>query len=177
MIPSPLFSAVFTGFCSVAAHFRQILMYLNPGEPQPLHPTPPHPTPRPTPPYPKGPAPNLLKSFRSEILGLSNRCSALLQILTTNRTGSIPNFPKGCLSENLVLWNRCAAVLSIANTDNKQGRFDSTKFSGGFIQCYRTAALLCYALQTLTTNRTGSIAPLFLISVAKTDNKQGRFRW
>ena len=43
-----------------------------------------------------------------------------------------PKFLKGCLSENLVLLNRCAAVLSIENAGNKQGRFDSTKFSEGF---------------------------------------------
>ena len=43
-----------------------------------------------------------------------------------------PKFLKGCLSENLVLSNRCAAVLSIENDGNKQGQFDSTKFSEGF---------------------------------------------
>ena len=54
-------------------------------------------------------------------------------MMATNRGGSIaPNFLKDFLSENLVLSNRCAAVLSIANTENKQGRFDSTNFSGGF---------------------------------------------
>ena len=91
--------------------------------------------------------PNFPKGFLWKI------CAALLcypfQILKTNRGGSIaPNFLKGFLSENLVLSNRCDAVLSISNTENKQGRFDSTKFSEGFffqkIWCYRTAALLCY---------------------------------
>ena len=80
--------------------------------------------------------------------------------MATNRGGSIaPNFLKGFLSENLVISNRCTAVLSIANTDNKHGRFDSTKFSEGL------------SLENLVlSNRCAAV-----LSIANTDNKQGRF--
>ena len=101
--------------------------------------------------------PNFPKGFLWKI------CAALLcypfQILKTNRGGSIaPNFLKGFLSENLVLSNRCDAVLSISNTENKQGRFDSTKFSEGFSfrKFGAIEPLRCCVIHG------GSIAPNFL---------------
>ena len=57
-----------------------------------------------------------------------------------------------------MLSNRCAAVLSIANTDNKHGRFDSTKFSEGFPE------------NLVLSNRCASV-----LSIANAENKQGRF--
>ena len=121
------------------------------------------------------------------------RCCVMLcyplQMMATNRGGSIaPNFLKGFLSENLVLSNRCAAVLSIANTDNKHGRFDSTKFCEGFAfrKFGAIEPLRCCVIHG------GSKAPNFLkgflseilvlsnrcvavLSIANTDNKHGRF--
>ena len=70
-----------------------------------------------------------------------------------------PKFLKGCLSENLVLSNRCAAVLSMANTENKQGRFDSSNFSGGLSFINLVLSNRCVAV----------------LSIANDGNKQGRF--
>ena len=79
--------------------------------------------------------------------------------MTPKRGGSIaPNFLKRFLSEKLVLSN-CAAVLSIANDDNKQGRFDSTNFSGGFSFINLVLSNRCVAV----------------LSIANDGNKQGRF--
>ena len=81
-----------------------------------------------------------------------------------------------------MLSNRCAAVLSIANTDNKHGRFDSTKLSEGFSfrKFGAIEPLRCCVIHG------GSKAPNFLkgflsnccaavLSISNTDNKHGRF--
>ena len=103
-----------------------------------------------------------------------------LQRLTTRRGGSIdpillrvlsnrfptmtrpvaPNLLKRFLSKKLVLSIRCAAVLSIANTDNKEGRLDSTTFSAR-CRLRKFGAIEPLHSPTMRTVKVGSMAPNF----------------
>ena len=134
------------------------------------------------------------------------------QRLTTKRGGSIdpillrvlsnrfptmtrpvaPNLLKRFLSKKLVLSNRCAAVLSIANTDNKEGRLDSTTFSAR-CRLRKFGAIEPLHSPTMRTVKVGSMAfhkfsegsPFTKVGVieplrgcvihCKTDNNEGRF--
>ena len=134
-----------------------------------------------------------------------------LQRLTTKRGGSIdpillrvlsnrfptmttpvaPNLLKRFLSKN---WCYRTAVLSIANTDNKEGRLDSTTFSAR-CRLRKFGAIEPLHSPTMRTVKVGSMAPNFhkfsegspftkvgvieplrgCVIHCKTDNNEGRF--
>ena len=99
-------------------------------------------------------------------------------MMTPKQGGSIaPNFLKRFLSEKLVLSN-CAAVLSTANDDNKQGRFDSTNFSGGFSFINLVLSNHCVAVLSIANDGNNLVLSnrcAAVLSISKTENKQGRF--